>query len=114
MSSPHSLTDSVYIKHVAARLRSRQATNLRGQREHLEQLDRCSDIELVARFAWTIALFGGCVSYLLAPLLMITLQHVLPGSLQTTMWFIVKTAMALTGLLMGLAAWMTFGLHNHE
>jgi hypothetical protein len=64
----------------------------------LEQLDSCSDFEIVARFAWTAAISAGLCSFIGAPALMVLGQGLLPANVQSALWLLIKIAMGLSAV----------------
>jgi hypothetical protein len=97
-----------YSAKAALYLRGREADALRGQPERLHELELVNDLDLLKKYSWKLAIKAAIASFLVAPLAVMILQTFLPF-LSHFLWFVVKSAMALTGLCFALAAYYTFG-----
>jgi hypothetical protein len=78
-----------YCARTAMYLRGREADGLRGQPEKLHELDLATDVDLLKKFCWRIAI-----------------MHVL--------WALIKLGMGLTCAMFALAAYFTFGPHSES
>jgi formate hydrogenlyase subunit 3/multisubunit Na+/H+ antiporter MnhD subunit len=101
-----------YIKQVAAYLRAREANLLRGQPEHLQQLDQLSDLDLLKKWSWLSAIVGGIASCGVLPLALIVLHSLLPTILLQLLWAVTKVAIGLTCAMFALAIYFTFFMQS--
>lgn len=98
-----------YSTRAALYLRGREADALRGRPEQLHELELVTDLDLLKKHAWKLAIKSAIASFFVAPLCVMLLQTFLPAFLAHVLWFLVKLAMAGTGVLFALAAYYTFG-----
>lgn len=98
-----------YSARAAIYLRGQEADALRGQPERLHELELVTDLDLLKKHTWKLAIKSALASFFVAPLSVMVLQTFLPEILSHILWFLVKLAMAGTGVLFALAAYYTFG-----
>lgn len=102
-------TFQTYSAKAALYLRGKEANALRGQPERLHELELVTDNDLLRKYSWRVAIIAAGVSFFAAPLVASVLRLILPEVLTHVVWFLVKVAMAAACVMLGLAAYYTFG-----
>lgn len=112
MTSPLRNTFDNYSTQLAAYLRQREANTMRGEPERLRGLEMTTDLDLLKKYSWTVAIVAAVVSFFALPLLAAVLRPLFPQILSQIFWALIRISMGLSCALFGLAAYFTFWARN--
>jgi hypothetical protein len=103
-----------YCARTAMYLRGREADGLRGQPEKLHELDLATDVDLLKKFCWRIAIIAALGFFFAGPLVLGVLRNLFPEIVMHVLWALIKLGMGLTCAMFALAAYFTFGPHSES